>query len=90
MKGEGRFSLSLLSYPGLSLDHPGDGPAEEPLGPAGGDRHHHHQAEAGAAGQGQHCGDTAAADQDEGVHESHNKEPHGEHEHDGGVSRPAR
>ena len=64
----------LLS--GLSTDQPGVRPAEEPDLPAGGDGHHHHQAEAGAAGQGKHSGDSPAADQDEDVHESHNQEPH--------------
>ena len=78
-------TLSLLSSSGFSTDLPGHRPPEEPLGPAGGDRHHHHQAQAGAPGQGQHSGDPAAADQDEDVHESHDKEPH-----DGCASRPAR
>lgn len=61
---------------GVSVDWAGCWATEKPDLAAGGDGLHHHQAEAGAAGQGQHCGDSPAADQDEDVHESHNsKEP---------------
>ena len=69
-------NTDTLLLPGFCPHQPGLGPPEESQLPAGGDRQHHHQAEAGAAGQGQHRGDSPAADQDEDVHESHNQEPH--------------